>query len=136
MLLNAGVSRYFEDNFKTSFPCYFFAKTFCLDYFRRFSKKVIGTSINHYRGGKISTQSSILCTFSINPKFFSSVHCIRLYVVMFQFFSSLSSVFLYCQSGQGALLEIVRILSLKLQLNFLDILWLGIIGLATALLET
>ena len=70
MLLNAGVSRYFEDNFKTSFPCYFFAKTFCLDYFLRFSKKVIRTSINHYRGGKISTQSSILCTFSINPKFF------------------------------------------------------------------
>ena len=81
MLLNAGVSRYFEDNFKTSFPCYFFAKTFRLDYFLGFSKKVIRTSINHYRGGKISTQSSILCTFSINPKFFSSVHRIRLYVV-------------------------------------------------------
>ena len=81
MLLNAGVSRYFEDNFKMSLPCYFFAKTFCLDYFLRFSKKVIRTSINHYRGGKISTQSSILCTFSNNPKFFSSVHRIRLYVV-------------------------------------------------------
>ena len=133
-----GISRYFEDNFKMSLPCYFFAKTFRLDYFLHFSKKVIRTSINHYRGGKISTQSSILCTFSTNPKFFSSVHRIRLYVVCsyVSVFSSLSSVFLYRQSGQGALLEIVRILSLKLQLNFLDILWLGIIGLATALLET
>ena len=137
MLLN-GISRYFEDNFEMSLPCYFFAKTFRLDYFLGFSKKVIRTSINHYRGGKISTQSYILCSIFINLKFFllSIVSAFMLYVPMFQFFSSLSSVFLYCQSGQGALLEIVRILSLKLQLNFLDILWLGIIGLATALLET
>ena len=87
MLLN-GISRYFEDNFKMSLPCYFFAKTFRLDYFLRFSKKVIRTSINHYRGGKISTQSSILCTFSTNPKFFllSIVSAFMLYVPMFQFF--------------------------------------------------
>ena len=104
MLLN-GISRYFEDNFKMSLPCYFFAKTFRLDYFLCFSKKVIRTSINHYRGGKISTQSSILCTFSTNPKFFllSIVSAFMWYVPMFQFFSSLSSVFLYCQSGQGTL---------------------------------
>ena len=88
MLLNAGVSRYFEDNFKMSLPCYFFAKTFCLDYFLRFSKKVIRTSINHYRGGKISTQSYILCSIFINLKFFllSIVSALMWYVPMFQFF--------------------------------------------------
>ena len=78
MLLN-GISRYFEDNFKMSLPCYFFAKTFRLDYFLGFSKKVIRTSINHYRGGKISTQSFVLNFHQ--SQVFSSVHRIRLYVV-------------------------------------------------------
>ena len=69
MLLN-GISRYFEDNFKMSLPCYFFAKTFRLDYFIGFSKKVIRTSINHYRGGKISTFFYFVHVFHQSQVFF------------------------------------------------------------------
>ena len=59
-----------------------------------------------------------------------------LYVPMFQFFPPYHLSSCIVSQDKGHFLEIVRILSLKLQLNFLDILWLGIIGLATALLET
>ena len=123
---------------KCRFRVIFFAKTFRLDYFLRFSKKVIRTSINHYRGGKISTQSSILCTFpSISSFFFCpSYPPLCGMFLCFSFFPPYHLSSCIVSQDKGHFLEIVRILSLKLQLNFLDILWLGIIGLATALLET